>query len=338
MLRRLAPVAFTLLLTSIASTAGAQGVTEFEACRNAYKSGDFTEAESRCQALADALERSGKPSDFQLDVWMFAGASKLLRALRMDSQDPVKAEDRQRLKEEAGKLFEKVILQKPTYEPDALTFKVSVLDAYSATKSRLQDVLTQRAIEEAKEKARKEQLERDLKAQQDAYIALLEAQAADRVVVEHHSRWIALLPFGVGQYQNGNPVLGTIFLGLEAACLIGTGVTFGIFRWDIAQGANELATYEGSRRAAIQRYTFYTDQAEIARYVNLSLVGATAALMIAGAIEAELNFVRERTELKPRQLPTKPPLPKHGLWVLPTVIPALENGGMGAELGVVGRF
>ncbi len=321
------------------SSARAQGAGDFETCRNAYVSNDFIEAESRFQALWDSLERSGKQTDQLLDVWMYLGASKLLRALRNDSKDPLTQEARDRLKADAGKLFEKVILQKPTYEPDGITFKVSVLDVFTKTKGRLQDVLNQRAIEAAKEKARQEQIERDLKAQQDAYVALLEAQAREVPTVERNSRWLALVPFGVGQYQNGKNVLGTIFFGLEMACIVGTGVTFGIYRYDIGRGADELVAYEGTRRTALLRYQFYTDQAETARLVNLSFVGAAALLMVAGVVEAQINFVTELTTTRSRPLPQKPPLPQRSGWFVPTLLPLVsEQGGFGGQLGVVGTF
>lgn len=310
---------------------------EFEKAKNAYVTKDYTEAEERFRAMLNsgAIKNPQQAQDAQ----MYFGASKLQRALRTSDADVITPQKRAELKDEAAKVIEKLILDNPDYVVDPFTFDTKVLDLYSDAKKRLKDILNQRAIEAAKAKAAQEQLEKDLKAQQEAYVKLLEDQASQ--TVERHSRWLALLPFGVGQYQNGKPVLGTIFLGFEAACIIGTGVTFAMYRLDIARGAEALAADSTSHDRLLQ-YQQYSDRAGNIRIVNLAFTGAAALAMVVGIIEAQINFVPDAATTKTRPLPAKPPLPKRSAWFTPTIAPLVteRNGQLdvGAQIGVAGTF
>ncbi len=327
-----------------ASVARAQSQVDFATCRNAYVTKDYREAEARFASLAKVLESAPKHTPQLLDVWMYLGAAKLGRALRVDSVDPIENGERQTLKADAAKLFEKVILEDPQYAPDATSFPTYVLDAYGDVKRSLADKLNQIAIAAAKEKARQEQIARDLKDQQDAYVKLLEKQASSESVVDHHSRWIALVPFGVGQFQNGKPALGAVFLGLEAACIIGTGVTFAMYRLDISRGAEAIADQTLTRRDALLRYQAYTDRAEVIRIVNLTFAAAAGLAMAIGILEAQIGFVGDTSAIRARPLPQKPPLPQRSAFVVaPTIAPLFGERSdgtlsVGAQIGVVGRF
>ena len=48
-------------------------------------------------------------------------------------------------------------------------------------------------------------------------ITELERLASEELHVRHNSRWIALIPGGVGQFQNDQDALGWTLLGGEAA-------------------------------------------------------------------------------------------------------------------------
>lgn len=333
-----------------ASTVSAQGAAtptsaDFEKGKNAYATKDFTEAEGRFKTLLDPQTGTLKIPAQILDAEVYLGASKLGRALRVSlDTDKLTNEERARLKDDAAKLFEKVILENPDYEPDPFIFPTSVLDLYTDTKKRLKDVLNQRAIEAAKAKALQEQRDRDLKDQQEAYIKLLEKQAGSESVVDHHSRWVALVPFGVGQFQNGKPALGAMFLGLETAFIIGTGVTFAMYRLDLSRGADAIADETLTRRDALLRYQAYTDRADIIRIVNLTFAAAAGLTMAIGILEAQIGFVGDTTAQRARPLPQKPALPQRSAFmVAPTIAPLFGERAdgtvsVGAQIGVVGRF
>jgi hypothetical protein len=308
---------------------------DYETAKNAYAAKEYVEAEARLQKVVDPS--SGlKAHEKLLDAQMALGGCKLLRATRTVPTDPLTDAERARKKIEADELFAKIILDDPDYKPSPFDHPVAVLDQFTIVRTKLRDVLNQRAIAAAKEKARLEQLEKDLKAQQEAYVKLLEAQAQQ--TVEHHSRWLALVPFGVGQYQNGKVALGTLFLGLESALVIGTGVTFVMYRLDISRGAEVLAG-DSTSRDRLQIYQQYSDRASDIRIVNLVLVGAAALTAAIGIIEAQVNYVPDAVTSTKRPLPNKPPLPTRSAWVVPTFVPIVtEQGGFGGSLGIAGTF
>ena len=50
---------------------------------------------------------------------------------------------------------------------------------------------------------------------------MLEKMSSEETVTTVHSRWIALAPFGTGQFQNGKTTLGWVFFALSATFLAG---------------------------------------------------------------------------------------------------------------------
>jgi hypothetical protein len=126
----------------------------------------------------------------------------------------------------------------------------------------------------------------------------------------------------VGQFQNGDRVLGWIFLSTETACIAGTAITVPIFLQDLEDRSNAY------RAGDLTRTDEYITRANAVRDVNLAFAGAFALVAITGVIEAQANFVPESVELRKRPLPSA--------WVLPTVTPS--GDAHGGVLGVVGRF
>ena len=59
-----------------------------------------------------------------------------------------------------------------------------------------------------------------------------EPLASQESVVVRHSRWIAALPFGVGQFQNGQEGLGYALLVSEAL-LAGASITSGVIYMEL---------------------------------------------------------------------------------------------------------
>jgi hypothetical protein len=139
------------------------------------------------------------------------------------------------------------------------------------------------------------------------------------VVVVRHSRYIAALPFGVGQFQNGQDTLGYTFLVSESALAV-TSVVAGIIHMQLvaqfaqyAPGTVNFDDFDSRRRAS----------RDVSRFAALGF----AAVAIGGIVQAELALVPEVRETRPRPLP-KPPA------VMPSAFGMV--GGFG--LGVSGRF
>ena len=157
---------------------------------------------------------------------------------------------------------------------------------------------------------------------------VVRAQLQEKITVRNN-RLVAFLPFGAGQFQNGDPVLGWTFLVTEAVLVVGTGITVPMYAYHRGR-AEDLASANDLRTAQL-----YQDRADNIRTVNLSLVGAFAAVAITGVVQANLAFVPEKVETRSRELP---PLAR----ITPMIAPAFRNetsaAPAGATLGVRGTF
>lgn len=310
--------------------------SDLEKGRNAYLAKDYLEADARFSAMLAPGSGTLRSKEVILEAKMYWGAVKFGLGK----------------KDEAGALFEKVILENPQYDPDPLSFPTAVLDAFTDTKSRLRDKLNEIAAQKARDAAAEKARQEALAQRQGAYVLLLEKVASEERITNENSRWVALLPFGVGQFQNGRPVAGYIFLSAEAALLVGTGITFGMYRNDIGNATDALAANANTtKNDKILLRNAYIDRASTIRYVNLGLVAGLAAVAVAGIIEAQINYVPTLISVKKRPLPKLPDVPGAAsprvdapkAWLLPTLAPLANVGEsgrifFGAEIGVIGAF
>jgi hypothetical protein len=133
------------------------------------------------------------------------------------------------------------------------------------------------------------------------------------------------VPFGAGQFQNGQKALGWIFLGTESALAVATTATFAVYR---VQYANSADAYNQGQRTASQQWL---DRANATRTWNLALFGAFAATAAVGILHAQLTFVPEVTVVKTRAIPR--------VAITPTAVPlGTERGVSGGAIGVAGSF
>ncbi|MGK0358854.1 MAG: hypothetical protein ACI9U2_001148, partial [Bradymonadia bacterium] len=117
-----------------------------------------------------------------------------------------------------------------------------------------------------------------------------------RVVVNHrrNSKWVTVVPFGVGQFQNGDNAWGGFFLGTELlAVSLSTVFYF---------AAQELRQPEG----------FFERGEDVTLARNLRTAqfvsgGAALALMIGGAIHAAYTFEPMAETRRERIKPTISP-------------------------------
>jgi hypothetical protein len=260
-------VAVSLGLSGVAR---ADPANDLEKAHNAYVAHKYEDAENRLRALLDGKNGPLTDPDNVADARMYLGAVLL-------------AEGK---KDEASRVFEQLLLEKPDYEPDPLRVSLAAIDLLLDARARLRDKLA--ALQRAKVEAERQKAA--------ARLALLEKLAGEETVVELHSRWIALVPFGAGQFQNGQDVLGGAFLGLELALGLGSGIGAGLTLYDASQA-----------RAALQRNdptaSAYQSRAQVAALVGDSFVGAFLLSAAIGILHAELTFVPQRTELRKRDVP-----------------------------------
>ena len=96
------------------------------------------------------------------------------------------------------------------------------------------------------------------------------------VETRRNSKLVAVMPFGIGQFQNEDPVMGGVFLASELTAL-GLYVGFYIATEDLRQPNSLFAPENVNRARQMQK-------------VQLISGGVTLALMLVGATHALLTY------------------------------------------------
>ncbi len=308
--RFLAASAFALVVLG-GRAASAQGRVDVEKARAAYLARNYAEAEERLRALVD-------PKTGLKDVSLLSQARMYLAAVLLA----------QNKRELGAEVFEKLILEDAAFEPDPLSFPGDVINTFFDVRVQLQERIRQAAQNSARLEAEKRARAEQERRRQEAWLAKVKQLATEEKITVHNSRVVALLPFGAGQFQNREPVLGWMFLVSESALVLGTMITVPLFIY--ADGRKNGQGADLERKAQI-----YKDHADTIQTVNLSLVGAFAAVAITGIVQANLAYVPEISETKKRELPPESRL-------TPLVAPVARSEGsfmpQGGIVGVGGTF
>jgi hypothetical protein len=211
--------------------------------------------------------------------------------------------------------------------PNTLVFPPPVVSTYDQVYGELeeefqhdQDTAQKRATSELARIAKEKEAERERQAR------LIDFATEESVVVKNQ-RWVAAVPFGVGQFQNRKPALGWLFLVSEALALATTvaGITY------------ELDLYAQSQKPVnthLLNSTLHT-----VREVWVVSAYALIGLASLGVAEAQLDFVPEFRETRRRELP--PNLRPNGSVKKPAAhlgVQLFSPAAGGAGLGLVGRF
>lgn len=278
------PARFVLALAAamfIAAPAHADGRAELEKARAAYLARNYPEAEERLRALVDP--RTGlKERALVSQARMYLGAVLLAEGRR----------------EQAVDVFEKLVLEDPTFDPDPLSFPGDVINTFIDTRAQLAERIKNAAATAAKLEAERKAREEAEREKQRIWLEKVKAQAQEEKITVRNSRLVACLPFGIGQFQNDQPLLGWIFLGTESALVAGTIVTLPMYLYARSREQEERNTLDIERKA-----DQYSQRADDIQRVNLGLVGAFAVVAVAGIVQANIVFQPERLEKKKRELP-----------------------------------
>jgi tetratricopeptide (TPR) repeat protein len=135
-----------------------------------------------------------------------------------------------------------------------------------------------------------------LQQRQQAEEARLQTEAppAQTVRLRYNPYFVNFLPFGAGQYQNDQPVKGTLFLTSEIVAL---GINIAAYFVSDSLKGPDGAYSPGSAKLAREW--------RVAQYVSL---GVLAALMIGGTVDAALNYEEYTTiAVEPDEQPQTQP-------------------------------
>lgn len=267
----------------VGSPARADARAELEKARASFLARNWADAEERLRVILDP--KSGlKERSLISQARMYLGASLLLQGKKDDATD----------------VFEKLVLDDPTFEPDPLSFPSEAINTFIDVRSSLLEQIRnaqQTAARLAAEKKAREVAEREA---QRVWLEKVKAQASEEKITVRHNRVVASLPFGAGQFQNGQPALGWVFLGTEVAAVAGTAVTYGMYLYARSRENEELRRPGGDVNRLVSQYH---QRAEDLRIVNLGFAGAFVAIAAIGIVQAHLAFVPETAEKKKRELP-----------------------------------
>lgn len=268
--RLVAAAALACSLVAALPASAQTPVESFEQARQAYLRGEFDEVVRRLDPLV------GGPMPMIRDRVLVRESRKYLGAAYvLTGREPL-AEDQFR------ELLVALGDGLATYELEpAALFPQVVQTVFRRVRGRLvqerEDAESRRAAEAAEREAER----------REALLTLLALAQVHEVEVPHDAA-LAWIPFGVGQFQNGNPTLGAFFLVSEAVTLTGAAV---LAAWTIA--------YEASRPTAVIDRGIQRGL-HVANWVSL---GAFGVLAIAGVAEAHINFVPSRTVRREREVP-----------------------------------
>lgn len=281
-------VARTVVSAAMLSTSAAlaDGRAELEKARASFRARNWPDAEERLRVLVDPT--SGlKERQFVSQASMYLGAALLAQGKT----------------DEAKATFEKLVLDDPTFDPDPLSFPSDAINMFIDVRSSLLEQIKsaqQAAARLAAERRAKEEAEREAER---VWLEKVKAQAAEETITVRHHRMVASLPFGAGQFQNGQPVVGWVFLGAEVAAVAGTVVTYGMYRYARGRESDELNRASGDIRQLAPQYH---QRADNLRIVNLTFAASFVAVAALGIVQSHLNFVPESREKKKRDLPPQP--------------------------------
>jgi hypothetical protein len=258
------------------AVASADDISDFDAARAFYEKHNYRAAAASFGALVGT-----EPPRLQSAV-LIAESRKYLAASRLFLGDEVGARA----------AFLQLLRREPEYALDPVAFPRDVVMLFEDIKHTLVQERARAQEAEALVKAEAERIAQEIAARDRDNLRRLEAMAAESHQELRNSRFIASIPFGVGQFQNGHRGFGMALL-----------VTEGIL------AATSVVTYIAHQRVADdhpsdQSTVVETRQAErIAFIANVSSFSLFAGLALVGMVDAHVRFVEGRETSRPRLLP-----------------------------------
>lgn len=255
--------------------ARADELADFEHARQAYEAQDYPHAVERFVALVGGETPRLTTRALVLESRKYLAASYLF------THDEAHAEDQ----------LARLLREDPTFEIDPTQFPAEVRALFARVRLRLAREARE-AVAAAQAAALRHQQEVDAAERQERdRMARLRRLASEEVVHESHSRFVAALPFGIGQLQNGDSVLGITLLVVESVFAVSAATT-AVWHATLPSPPND-----GRVHADLQ---FAEDALTVANWIS---AGGLVLAAIIGVIEAEVRFAPDTRTVRHRPLP-----------------------------------
>jgi tetratricopeptide (TPR) repeat protein len=266
------------VLNGLPGLARANELDDFHQALRAYEEQNYSLATSLFEALVGGDQAKLQNRALLLESRKYLAASYLFLGLR----------------EKAVEQFERLLLDDPSYQLDPLAFPEEVQKTFSEVRSNFEQVeKVQRTKEEKKTRAekvtikKKEDSSRFDRNKIQRVMSIAETERVERL----HSRWIALIPFGVGQFQNGDRGWGTFFVISE-----GLAAAVNIASYFLHQGLKgKVPNSDELGKARFLENAFC--------YTNWGSLALLGGLAVGGIIDAEVRFRPDDVETRKRVLP-----------------------------------
>jgi len=230
-----------------------------------FEYGDYAKVAQRLAGLVE-VGRFETP-ELRARAYTLLGEALLL-------QDPPRAV-------EAHRAFLELLFLDPDTELDPFYVPPRVIEFFEREKKELEPQIAplraqRRAEKEARRRAFEEEAQRRRQEEADRRLRAIQPNV-ERTVVQHEY-WVSLLPFGLGQLQNGDRTLGYTLATLE--------VIFG------AASVGSALLIETLRDQNTQKFGLGTDYQIAHRLQIVKWVGAAAfySLWAFGAVHAAMNY------------------------------------------------
>jgi hypothetical protein len=254
-------------------SARANDFDQFQSAREAYESLNYDHAADLFRGLVtDAMPFDRRPLVLESRKYLAAAYMFLRRYSDAEAQ------------------FELLLQADHDYVLDPLAFPDEVVVKFNEVKAHVSEERArteqQRAERESQERVHSELVDR----QQKQRLGRLYALAGTQTVEQRNSRWVGFVPFGAGQFQNGDNGLGLLLAVSEGVLLSTTVVTFMLH--DSLRDEPPPAVPEDARLAE-----------SAFRITNQVSFGLFIAVAIAGIVDAQVRYKPSRVYERPRSLP-----------------------------------
>jgi hypothetical protein len=223
--------------------------------------------------------------------------------------------------DEADKVIGDVFRNNPSYVPSTSLFPQEVADHFWRIRAKMDPELRQIIEKQQREAEAKREAEKRAHQAEEAWIAEIQSLAKRERFAQTNSRFIALIPFGLGQFQNGDTGLGIFFATSEILTATASIVPF-VLSYNLAAQAP----------ASTAQIVLANTRFNAYRIVNGTAFGLWGGLVLTGVIHAQVTFQPERVTFRDRTIPERPPKPASML--VPFVAPIPQ----GAIVGLGGTF
>ena len=277
-----------------ASSALADDLQQFELGKTRFDGGEYDKAAERFAAMLDPaqtpcaqLPPNATATCRLTDVDVIERARALYAAslVALDRND------------EADTQIGEILRKNFQFSPDPAAFPQKVVDRFTVVRGRLRQELEAEQEKRAQQEREQRVATERAKQAEEKWLANVLRAASEERVVTKNSRFIAALPFGVGQFQNGNSSLGTAFVISEALLGTITLVT--------SQTYTYYASFDPTKGTEAERALLVTNQLFSLR-TNQVGFGAFAVVAITGIIQAQVAFVPEIVTVRKRAVPPRP--------------------------------